>query len=338
MIEGFTQRKLAIVLFCIAFIPRILIGEDGKNSDNGGAQLEADDGSLTNGIIQEQILDKSSPVVVRAHPAVSTTLEFPGPIEAPIGAYYITPDDEGKVAGDWFLEFQPGNNFLTINPIRLDSPPRNLNIRYKGQIYVFMPYVTERPIDATALVRMVDLESLIDEASPPGPPPNEIVVRESPGSAWKSPSATELMGFLDEVKIIATLEEEQIPDFLEETNGLQVSVRENDLTEYGAFAIEVNRVVRSPSLDALGFFVTFINRTDRILLIEEENVFVRVNQQLYEAGISDVPVVIPPRTETVGFFAIYGDGEGGRAEVAVDNRFRVGASVAFRQVAGKNDG
>lgn len=294
----------------------------------GLGQVEGSPERVTTQFIREVQLSKDRPVLIPAHPVMSTTIMFPAPIAAPIGAFYISPEMAGsaEIEGDWYLEHEAGSNLLTIAPINDKSPPRNLNILFEGEVYVVIPYVTDEPAKANALVRLIRSEAILAEREASE---NRIRKETRAPAKFRNPSRRDLLAFMDEVKLLATLPESRIEDMLEETDGYTLSVREGDASDYGPFQFILNRVVRSPSIDALGFYLTIRNDSGRTMRIDPSSVFVRVGMDVYESSLSDVPTAIADGVSVPAFFVIYGNGTGGQAHVAPTNRFRVGARVAF---------
>lgn len=277
--------------------------------------------------IREVRLDPDQPILIPAHPVMSTTIMFPGPIAAPIGAFYIDPAMSAEeVAGDWYLEFESGSNLLTIAPINDKSPPRNLNILFEDEVYVIIPFVAKATSEANALVRLTRSSESIKEANQR----ENLITKTTAGpQPFRNPSRGDLIAFMDELRVLATLEEARLEDFLEETNGYTLSVREGDESDYGPFGFRINRVVRAPEIDALGFFISIRNDTDRNMYLDPRSFFVRVGLNLYESALTDAPTVIASGVSVPAFFVIYGDGTGGRARLAPTNQFRIGAKVAF---------
>lgn len=304
-------------------------------------------------VIKRETLDENKPMPVLCHPEVSTTLSFPYPVQGVDGNGFIplslaSPDE--TILGDWDFTHSKGTRFITLRPCLLSTVQRNLNVVVNGKVYVFEARVESNKADAYSKLQLeLPAESTgtaperraarqeensgapdtmaglsrMDGATHSG---ERIKRRTSPPKPSKPVTAEQILGFLDKAKIVAVAKEADLAELSRKAK-VTVSVRRDDVSEYGMFRIIVERVVRDDSMDAIGFIARIENNSSVDLLADAESGFVRSGQFVYRQKTADIPPVIPAGQSRPLFLVIQGDGEGGRNRLAVENRFTLGLSL-----------
>jgi hypothetical protein len=92
---------------------------------------------------------------------------------------------------------------------------------------------------------------------------------------------------------------------------------------YDGFTVHVRDVWRFEEEDTLIFRVELENTSDKAIYYKPQDLAVRLDERIYTQSIADASGVMPPKSITPAFFAITGNGEGGRNHLAPDNKWNV---------------
>jgi len=104
--------------------------------------------------IVTQELDPSKPIIVRTMPTVTTTVQFPEPVDALDGKGMVV--DESKDLGRFQIGWQQGSRFVSVLPL-VSSGSMNINVITGGKVYVMLLLVD---VHFDWIVRLVPLGSL----------------------------------------------------------------------------------------------------------------------------------------------------------------------------------
>ncbi len=130
-----------------------------------------------------------------------------------------------------------------------------------------------------------------------------------------------LLALLDRAKSFR-LVNQQYPEAVQQIEHRAPSAPENK-TQYRDFSATVEEVYRFDPEDTLVFKIKLENTGDSEIAYQPQSLAVRIGSRLYPASIADASGLIPPRAETVAYFAITGTPDGGRANLSVRNNFNI---------------
>ena len=248
--------------------------------------------------IQQVILDDRTAVTVPVATNRVTTINFPGTITAIDGAG-ITVD--GKMPGLFQLAHTKGSAFLSVRAL-LPKASANLNIRWDDHTYVFELTESSRP------VLSLNLEA--------PPMPEEAGFGHAPNV-----NPLKLLALLDKAKAFPLLKVQQ-PE----------SVANVDFTTYDGkplvsdfndYAIQIEEAFRFNAEDTLVFRLAITNRMDTPLIYQPDSFTLRAGNRLYPQSISDANGSVPPKGQSIVYFAVTGTPDGGRNELSLRNAFTV---------------
>ena len=248
--------------------------------------------------IQQVWLDDRVAVLVPVATNRVTTISFPGAIEAIDGAG-ITVD--GKTPGRFQLAHTKGSAFLSVRAL-FPRASANLNIRWNDRTYVFELTESGQPVLSLNMAAM--------------PTPEE----EGIGHASEV-SPLKLLALLDKAKAFPLLKAQQ-PE----------SVANVDFTTYDGkplvsdfndYEIQIEEAFRFNTEDTLVFRIGITNKSDASLIYQPDSFALRAGSRLYPQSISDANGTVPPRSQSIVYFAVTGTPDGGRNELSLRNAFTV---------------
>ena len=248
--------------------------------------------------IVKDFLDENVLIVVPVATNRVTTISFPSAITAIDGAG-ITVD--GKTSGLFQLAHTRGSAFLSVRAL-FPKASANLNIRWNDHTYVFELTESEQPVLSLNL------------AAPPTP--EEEGVSHAP-----EVSPLKLMALLDKAKAFPLLKAQQ-PE----------SVANVDFTTYDGkplvsdfndYEIQIEETFRFNAEDTLVFRLVITNKIDAPLVYQPDSFALRVGNRLYPQSISDADGTVPPKGQSIVYFAVTGTPDGGRNELSLRNAFTV---------------
>lgn len=92
---------------------------------------------------------------------------------------------------------------------------------------------------------------------------------------------------------------------------------------YTDFSVRILDVWRFEEEDTLIFRLELVNETDQAIYYKPQDFAVRLDERIYTESLADASGVMPPKSVTPAFFAITGNGQGGRNHLAPDNKWNV---------------
>jgi hypothetical protein len=227
-----------------------------------------------------------------------TTISFPSAITAIDGAG-ITVD--GKTPGLFQLAHTKGSAFLSVRAL-FPKASANLNIRWNDHTYVFELTESGQPVLSLNLAAM--------------PTPEEEGVGHAP-----EVSPIKLLALLDKAKAFPLLKAQQ-PE----------SVANVDFTTYDGkplvsdfndYEIQIEETFRFNTEDTLVFRLAITNKIDAPLIYQPDSFALRAGNRLYPQSISDADGTVPPKGQSIVYFAVSGTPDGGRNELSLRNAFTV---------------
>jgi len=248
--------------------------------------------------IQQVWLDDRVAVSVPIATNRVTTVSFPGPIDAIDGAG-LTVD--GKTPGQFQLAHTKGSAFLSVRAL-VPKASANLNIRWNEHTYVFELIETNVPVLS------------LNMAALPGPD-------ETGAGHASAVSPLKLLSLLDKAKAFPLLKSQQ-PESVADV-GFTTYDSKPLLSDFNDFQIQVEQAFRFNSEDTVVFRVVMTNETDRPLIYQPDSFSIRAGNRLYPQSVSDANGIVPPRGNSIVYFAVTGTPDGGRNNLSLKNQFTV---------------
>ncbi len=134
-------------------------------------------------------------------------------------------------------------------------------------------------------------------------------------------SPIKLLALLDKAKAFPLLKAQQ-PE----------SVADVDFTTYDGkplvsdfndYEIQIEEAFRFNAEDTLVFRVAITNKIDAPLIYQPDSFTLRAGNRLYPQSISDADGTVPPKGQSIVYFAVSGTPDGGRNELSLRNAFTV---------------
>jgi hypothetical protein len=130
-----------------------------------------------------------------------------------------------------------------------------------------------------------------------------------------------LLSLLDKAKAFPLLKQ-QHPELVSDVDFTTYDGK-GLVSEFNDFAIRINEAFRFNPEDTIVFRVTVTNRTEAIFHYQPNSFMLRAGNRLYPQSISDASGSVPPKGESVVYFAVTGTPDGGRNELSLKNAFTV---------------
>jgi hypothetical protein len=227
-----------------------------------------------------------------------TTISFPSPIDAIDGAGFTV---DGKTPDQFQLAHAKGSAFLSVRAL-LPKASANLNVRWNDHTYVFELIESNTPVLSLNMA--------------PFPLPEETDAGRAP-----EVSPLKLLSLLDKAKVFPLLKSQQ-PESVADV-GFTTYDGKPLISNFNDYQIQVEQAFRFNSEDTLVFRVVVTNETDRPLIFQPDSFSIRSGNRLYPQSISDATGAVPPRGNSIVYFAVTGTPDGGRNNLSLKNQFTV---------------
>lgn len=241
-------------------------------------------------IVQKPLDEAIVYQVPTAWKAGTTTILFPSEISALYGKAIATQE---QTNAQFVISFVPGNYYVTLRALE-KTVEDYLTIIYNRKAYIFHLVPSDHPFRTLTLFN---------------PDKNRRSTIVSP---------SQLFSTLDKAKAYS-LFKSQHPDALEGV----LHVSPNIENPYQDFTVKIRDVWRFEAQDTLAFKLEFINHSNNTIHYKPQDLAVRLGDRIYTQSIVDASGSMPPQSTTPVFFAITGDGSGGRNNLAPDNNWSV---------------
>ncbi len=248
--------------------------------------------------IQQLWLDDRVAVSVPVATNRVTTISFPSPIDAIDGAG-ITVD--GKTPGLFQLAHAKGSAFLSVRAI-FPKASANLNIRWNDHTYVF------ELIESNAPILSLNMAAL--------PTPEETGAGRAP-----EVSPLKLLSLLDKAKAFPLLKAQQ-PESVTDA-GFTTYDGKPLVSDFNDYQIQIEASFRFNAEDTLVFRVSITNEADAPLIYQPDSFTLRAGNRIYPQSISDASGTVPPKGQSIVYFAVTGTPDGGRNNLSLKNQFTV---------------
>jgi hypothetical protein len=259
-------------------------------------------------------LNDSEVYRVTTAPAVTTTVEFPDTIEMINGKGLVS--DEAKQAGKFEFGFLPNTNFFSITPLA-DNVSTNLNVAVDGKIYCLE--IVTGP-SANYKVTFAANAPLLQTAAVDGGvlPPLSETPAEVDSSAKRQISVARMIGLIDKAKaypILAIQKDSPVKDLLTAFPQKTFETAEVRLTLRGVY--------RDNAFDGICFAVEMESKDGKVHHYDVESFGVAAGDRRFGQFTASASGEVPATGPAMGFFAIAGDGMGGRNDLAPTNDFQI---------------
>jgi len=92
---------------------------------------------------------------------------------------------------------------------------------------------------------------------------------------------------------------------------------------YNNFVVRICDVWRFEEEDTLIFRLELENTSEQAIYYKPQDLAVRLGERIYTESFADASGLMPPKSVTPAFFAIAGNGQGGRNHLSTDNKWNV---------------
>ena len=223
----------------------------------------------------------------------ATTIMFPSEIS---GLYAKSVSVQEQENAGFLITFTPGNFYFTIRAMKPDAED-HLTVIFSRKAYVLHLKASEKPF--------YNLTFYQDEGQ--GKDGGRIAVVPE-----------RLLSLMDKAKAYPLLAKDA-PDALAGVLHAGPGIT----NYYEGFHVRIRDVWRFEQDDTLIFRLELENTTDRAVRYNPRDLAVRLDERIYTQSLADASGVMPPKSVTPAFFAITGNGQGGRNNLAPDNKWNV---------------
>jgi hypothetical protein len=221
----------------------------------------------------------------------NTTVLFPSAIS---GLYAKSVAVQEQTNADFLISFTPGNYYFTIRALKPEAKD-HLTVIYNRKAYVLRLSASEKPFYAV---------TFFQDAGPRGVARPVIPER--------------LLSLLDKAKAYP-LFQKNYPDALEGV----LHATPNTTNYYDNFKLWIRDVWRFEEEDTLVFRIELENPSDTTIYYKPQDLAVRLEDRIYTQSVADASGIMPPKSTTPAFFAITGNSQGGRNNLAPNNKWNV---------------
>ena len=195
---------------------------------------------------------------------------------------------------DFLISFTPGNYYFTVRALKREAED-HLTVIYNRKAYVLRLSASDKPFYAV---------TFFQDASYRGTARPVVPER--------------LLSLMDKAKAYPLFEKDY-PDALAGV----LHAAPNATNYYDKFKLLIRDVWRFEQEDTLVFRIELENSSDSTIYYKPQDLAVRLEDRIYTQSIADASGVMPPKSTTPAFFAVTGNGQGGRNNLAPDNKWNV---------------
>jgi hypothetical protein len=221
----------------------------------------------------------------------NTTVLFPSAIS---GLYAKSIAIQEQPNADFLISFTPGNYYFTVRALKREAED-HLTVIYNRKAYVLRLSASDKPFYAV---------TFFQDASYRGTARPVVPER--------------LLSLMDKAKAYPLFEK----DYPDAIAGV-LHAAPNTTNYYDKFKLLIRDVWRFEQEDTLVFRIELENSSDSTIYYKPQDLAVRLEDRIYTQSIADASGVMPPKSSTPAFFAVTGNGQGGRNNLAPDNKWNV---------------
>jgi hypothetical protein len=246
-----------------------------------------DAGEITQKPLDEFVI-YSIPV---AYKSGNTTILFPSAIS---GLYAKSVATQEQPNADFLLSFIPGNFYFTVRALKKDAED-HLTVIYNKKAYVLRLNASDKPFYTVTFFQNGKTRTVARPVVP-----------------------ERLLSLLDKAKAYPLFQKDY-PDALAGV----LHAAPSAANYYDKFKVLVRDVWRFEEEDTLIFRIDLENTSDGTIYYKPQDLAIRLEDRIYTQSLADASGVMPPKSTTPAFFAITGNGNGGRNNLAPDNKWNV---------------
>ncbi len=223
----------------------------------------------------------------------TTTIMFPSEISGLFAKSIAAQEQEN--AG-FLISFTPGNFYFTIRALKKDAED-HLTVIFNRKAYVLHLTASEKPFYNVTFYQ--------DE-------------RKGKDGGRAAIVPERLLSLMDKAKaypLFAGNHPDALAGVLHAVPGIT--------NYYDGFTVRIRDAWRFEQDDTLIFRLELENTTDRAIYYKPQDLAVRLDERIYTQSLADASGVMPPKSVTRAFFAITGNGQGSRNNLAPDNKWNV---------------
>ena len=221
----------------------------------------------------------------------TTTIMFPSEIS---GLYAKSVAVQEQENAGFLISFTPENFYFTIRALKKDAED-HLTVIFNRKAYVLHLTASEKPFYNVTFYQ--------DDRK--GKDGTRIVPER-------------LLSLMDKAKAYPLFTKNH-PDALAGVLHAAPGIA----NYYDGFTVRICDVWRFEQDDTLIFRLELENATDRAIYYKPQDLAVRLDERIYTQSLADASGVMPPKSITPAFFAITGNGQGGRNNLAPENKWNV---------------
>jgi hypothetical protein len=221
----------------------------------------------------------------------NTTILFPSVIS---GLYAKSVAVQEQANADFVLSFTPGNFYFAVRALKKDAQD-HLTVIYNRKAYVLHLSASEKPFYSVTLFHGGNTHAAARPVVP-----------------------ERLLSLLDKAKAYQLFQKDH-PDALAGV----LHATPNATNYYDNFRVITRDVWRFEEEDTLIFRIDLENTSESTIYYKPQDLAVRLEDRIYTQCLADASGVMPPKSTTPAFFAITGNGSGGRNNLAPDNKWNV---------------
>jgi hypothetical protein len=221
----------------------------------------------------------------------NTTVLFPSAIS---GLYAKSVAAQEQPNADFLLSFTPGNFYFTVRALKKGAED-HLTVIFNRKAYVLHLKASDKPFYSVMFFQ-----------------------GGSTGVATRPVVPERLLSLLDKAKAYPLFQKDH-PDALAGV----LHAAPSATSYYDNFRVIIRDVWRFEEEDTLVFRVDLENTSESTIYYKPQDLAVRLEERIYTQSIADASGVMAPKSTTPAFFAITGNGTGGRNNLAPDNNWNV---------------
>jgi hypothetical protein len=257
--------------------------------------------------IATRVLSPGVPIHIALSPALTTTLLFPGPLSGTFGLGLVNA--QSNTGGTVQVDHPDGSNVLVLHPLT-ETAHVIATVLLDGALYVFDLQSDPAPDVAVTLVRQ-------SQQAADAPRAVEVTAEDIKAARLKYDPEI-LIGFLRRVHDAALLKS-LYPDLYQGYASRQAAYT----SDSGIVKTTVTRVHRFSKEDAIVLQGSVENETTQPIQFDGRAATVQVANEVEPIKLLDCLRPIPPGATVPIDVVIQGDIDGGRANLSIDNEFRI---------------
>jgi hypothetical protein len=254
--------------------------------------------------ISTKVLSPGTSMRIELSPELATTLLFPSPISGAFGIGLVGSQNANQ--GVVQLDHPDGSSVLVLHALS-ESARVVMTVLLDGALYVFHLESGPSPDAAVTLVK--------SDASVP----RAVAVTPEEVKAFRPKYDPELLVGFERKAHDAPLLRKLYPDLYEGYAARQA----NYTSDSGTVKTTVTQIHRFSKEDALVLEGTVQNETSRPIQFDGRATTVQVANEVLPAKLTDCVRPIPPGATVPIIVVIQGDVDGGRANLSIQNEFRI---------------